>query len=452
MKPFYLMSQPATRLLGAALFLAFLCAVPYPAGAADKSKPDPKRVVVGKNLSDDGDLLKRAASGKGWQVLKKGEDIPSNELLVQCATDAVIESKNGAVHLIMAEDVAEDSPHRAMESAVILHPPAAGYDLDFTLDRGLVVVKNVKKKGEAKVQVRFRDEVWDLLLESPGTEVALELFGRWPRGVPFHKEPKPGEEPSADLFLLVLKGTAVIHHDNHQHALGAPPGPALFHWNSVDGEDKTPIRLDKLPHRATPEARKTPDAKKILAALEELRKGFAKDGVEKTLAAGVKAKDPFLRMVSVIAMGAVDDLEGLRDAINDPKQADVRDTAVLVIRQWIGRGPGQDQKLYKAMLDAKIPPVHAEIAMQLLHSFGDDALARPETYELLIAYLMHDKVAPRELARWHLERLVPWAKIKYDAGAPEAERKKAHDEWKKLIPDGQLPRNPKEKKTEPPKK
>jgi hypothetical protein len=200
----------------------------------------------------------------------------------------------------------------------------------------------------------------------------------------------------------------------------------------------------RLPERATAKARETPDAKKLLAACEKLRAAFVEKGVDKALKEGVESNDPNLRLLSVIGLGAVDDLEGLGAALNDSKHADVRDNVIVVARQWIGRGPGQDAKLYQALLDKGITPVHAEIVMQLLHSFGEAQLGRPETYETLIAYLNHPRVGTRELARWHLYRLVPEGKkIKYDAAAPEAERKKAQDEWKKLIPDGTVPEKPK---------
>ena len=58
--------------------------------------------------------------------------------------------------------------------------------------------------------------------------------------------------------------------------------------------------------------------------------------------------------------------------------------------------------------------------MQLLHSPFD--LDRPETYDALIAYLRHSRLPVRELARWHLYRLVPAGrKIVYDAAASEAD-------------------------------
>jgi hypothetical protein len=50
----------------------------------------------------------------------------------------------------------------------------------------------------------------------------------------------------------------------------------------------------------------------------------------------------------------------------------------------------------------------------------------------------------RELARWHLVRLVHGGnKIAYDAAAPEPQRVQAIAEWRRLVPEGELPMVPK---------
>ena len=54
---------------------------------------------------------------------------------------------------------------------------------------------------------------------------------------------------------------------------------------------------------------------------------------------------------------------------------DIWEKAIPVIRHWIGREPGQDQKLYQALLEKrKLTPAQAETILQLLHNFSDDAL------------------------------------------------------------------------------
>jgi hypothetical protein len=88
--------------------------------------------------------------------------------------------------------------------------------------------------------------------------------------------------------------------------------------------------------------------------------------------------------------------------------------------------------------------VEAETILQLLHSYGEDELARPETYETLIAYLNHDKLPVRGLANWHLVRLVPAGKdIGYNPLDPKEKRMAAIEKWNKLVPRGTVPGRPK---------
>lgn len=156
--------------------------------------------------------------------------------------------------------------------------------------------------------------------------------------------------------------------------------------------------------------------------------------------------DPAERRVALVTLGATDDLVGLGRELSGPKVADGWDFAVTVARHWLGRAPGNDRKLYEALTSPTqgYSPAHAGIVLQLLHGFGPDDLKQPEAYELLVGYLGHDRAAVRNLAAWHLARLVPAGKgIAFRPGCPKAEAEAAQRGWRKLIPPGQLPPAPK---------
>ena len=77
--------------------------------------------------------------------------------------------------------------------------------------------------------------------------------------------------------------------------------------------------------------------------------------------------------------------------------------------------------------------------MTLLHGVPEAAAASPDTYQALIAGLVHPQMAIRELARLNLYALVPaGANIAYDAADPVV-RESAHKRWQQLIPFGKLP-------------
>jgi hypothetical protein len=65
---------------------------------------------------------------------------------------------------------------------------------------------------------------------------------------------------------------------------------------------------------------------------------------------------------------------------------------------FVGREPGQDQKLYRALIAGRImTSTQAETVLQLLHNFSDEELTQPETYEGLIDLLGSDQLAIRGL-------------------------------------------------------
>jgi hypothetical protein len=397
-----------------------------------------RRAAAAHCASETASVLRRESPEKPWKVVTRNEALPAGNLLLLIGTDAALDSANGAVRLAGMGEMPGVSGFPVLETAVVLHD-GSDTDLDFTLDRGRVVLSNRKPAGAAHVRVHIRDRAADLVLNEPGAAVALEIYGRWPKGVPFAKDPKPGDEPALAIVVLALKGEVDIKGKLKHFALKAPPGPALLMGDSLQQVDPTPQYMDKLPDWAGEKGRAEREKRRAMAA--RFRRLVVERSLGEALDEFLKSDDEHERRVAVYLMGALDDLERLAAALMHAKHPDVWDAGVLALRHWIGRGPGQDQKLYRALVEKKkFPPAQAETVLTLLHSFGGDDLARPETYEMLIDYLGSDRLAIRGLAGWHLYRLVPAGrKFGYNPLAPQEERARAIREWKKLVPSGKLP-------------
>src|SRR5262249_9677197 len=169
--------------------------------------------------------------------------------------------------------------------------------------------------------------------------------------------------------------------------------------------DPSPKRLEELPEWAKQEEALTAERK---ARLEKLRALLTAKSTGEGLDALIESDNEKERKLALSAMAALDDIPRMAKYMATTKHPDVLDNGILTLRHWIGRGPGQDQKLYQMFIEiGKMPPVQAAIAMELLHSFSDEDLAKPETYECLIEYLKHERAALRALAHWHLIRLAP---------------------------------------------
>jgi uncharacterized protein (TIGR03000 family) len=408
-------------------------------GTVENPNGTHKRVAVAKCLTPRGSMLRREGEGKPWQVVDENETLYTGDTILALPM-SVLQSKDGAVHLTVRSDLSGTDPMPIFETVYVLHEPK-DVSLDFTLERGRIELSNEKKTGEANVVAHIRDQMRTLTLTEPGTRVVLEIYSHWPPGVPFRKEQKPGEGPALMLAVIVLKGEVLSRCPDRTCRLTEPPGPALIVWDSIAGNDITPLKVEKLPEWAVDDG-SSEKAKEKKARIERIRKMIATKPIGEALDELIASDDVNDRRVAVFAMGALDDLPRLAKVLQTSRREDVWDNGVLALRHWIGRAPGQDQKLIEGLRknNTKMTEVQAETILQLLHSFGDNAISHPEWYETMIDYLDHHLLAMRGLAYWHLSRVVPEGrKFGYHPLDSKEQREKAIAEWRKLIPPGKLP-------------
>src|SRR5262249_23199293 len=92
---------------------------------------------------------------------------------------------------------------------------------------------------------------------------------------------------------------------------------------------------------------------------------------------------------------------------------------------------------------ASYSQVEASNIVSLLHAFSSAALARPETYDVLITQLTTPKLPLpiRELAAWHLRLLVPEAQKDLQAAptAPPEVLAEIQRRLRILLPAGKVP-------------
>jgi hypothetical protein len=399
--------------------------------------PARDKAAVAKCTAITGALFEKTAPGI-WQPLKAGAEVPAGKLLVALPR-ADLRSRNGAVELMLLADVGQRGLYPVLESAVVVNEDPA-VDLDVTLVRGIIGLTNRKPKGPATVRLRFRGTTWNLTLLEPGALAGAELYARHPPGLPTLRDGKV-EEPTVNVVLRVVKGQAFVDMDGVGHRLQAPPGPAQVVWHSVDRRPEIQ-RLEKVPPSLLPQDDKE---RAVFGAVAAASRSLTERPLGAALEGLVKSDKKVDRLVGVTWMGALDQLPQLLDALADARHADVRDQAILVLRQWVGRNAGQVGKLYQALKEhLHNSDVTARTVVQLLFGFNDEERAQPATYELLIGDLMHKQLPVRELAHWHLVRLAPTGRdIPYDAAGSEAQRRRAAEQWQALIPEGRLPPRPK---------
>jgi hypothetical protein len=401
------------------------------------------RVIVAQSHAPAATFSARPASGNQFHTLGENEDLYAGDLLVSLPGGALT-SKNGAVTLKALSDFDGNSPLPILETAISLNDPKE-HDLDFLLDRGRVDLTNTKSAGSASVRLHFWDQTWTIVLDDPETRVAVELCGRWPSGSRFKlseavSEPATPAKPVASLVLLVLKGSAAVNIGTFTLALQAPPGPAEIRWNSITGTRAQPLKLQRLPNWANAEVESTERGKRAAATVEKFRQARAVDPA-KAIDDFLTSSNPAEQRVALITLGALDELPKMGKALSEAKNAEEWDFGITVLRHWLGRSPGQEQKLYSTLINLRgYTPSQAKCIIQMLFGFSEDDLKQPETYEVLIEYLVHEKAGIRNLAAWHLIRLVPEGKaILFKPNGTAQENAKTYEEWQKIIPKGKLP-------------
>jgi hypothetical protein len=407
----------------------------------DSEKPaQAKRQAVGRLFSPIGTLLQRQKLDAPWQLPELYATLHSgDELLALPGARADVELREGDVRLSLWGNIPDLSPAPVLESAVTLLPPGE-LDFSFVLQRGRAMLENRKEKGAARGRiVQGAPTTVELVLEK-GSRAALERVSQWPAGAPFYKEIKKGHEPLSSLVLIVAKGRAEVTFDGATYQL---QGPAMFQltW-APHFAASGPFPLKKLPDWLVPGEEPGARTRAVHSAVEYLRRRLAEKAGVGNLAEVFKESDPLRRRIVVWSASAIDEVGLVLRGLEDAQYAPVREAAVLALRHRIARGQAQDLAVYTS-LQKKLSVGQAEIVMNLLHGFGEQERSRPETYDVLIRYLQHDQPAIRELARWNLYALVPAGKeIAYDAADPTDQRGRAQAAWRKLIPEGQVPRQP----------
>ena len=390
-------------------------------------------------------VLQRLDAANVWtrlmaQAGKTTEVFSTRPLVALPATRASFDL--GKVRLTLWGHVPESTSSIAVvESMVELHAPDKGIDLDLTLRRGRIVIASTSDKAVI-ARVRFEntdstgtESAWLLSLPSKGTTVLLDRFGRVRRDDPFTRDPAAASRkgPLAYLACVAIEGMPTIKTPTEAISMMPPPGSAYAGWNSLTNKLATDS-VKELPPWFDMKAKPSADVVKVRKALDA---GFTGKAPDLAVTEMLKSPDAVVRQTAVRCLGALDDLSGLLEVLNQDK-ADLRKAAIETMYYWIGLSRNNDYKLYEKLKE-RLSETDATIAMSLLHGVTEQAAASPDTYQLLIANLVHPQMTIRELSRLNLYGLVPaGANIVYDAADPVV-REAAHKRWQQLIPPGKMP-------------
>ena len=400
-----------------------------PAVAEKSNEPSTERRELGKavlSAQTPAVLLQRSGSTGGWQRLKPLSKIFATDILLSLPGYRSDVRLDSGIQLTLWGNVPQFSKlPPVLESGVTLFSNPA-FDLDFTLDRGRVVISNVKEKGPANIRVRFLDQVWDLTLQDKNSEVAVEITGTCqPVG-------KNGGAPSTRVWFYGLAGQMVARVRYQDHLMVSP---CIFDWESTTGAGPGPGSIPRSPDWYT---QKTPpqtrESQAMIAALKGMAGRLVSKEVDVVLAETIRDADPTNRELAIRCLAAIELLPGVLEALGYEKSLSVRELAREELLHFLGIAVNADEKLVKAMKQKYASESEARIMVQLLHPPSDEESADPATKGRISGLLMHDRLEIRQLTHSQLLNLVPEGKkISFDPAGPAESRERGFQEWLKLV-------------------
>jgi pSer/pThr/pTyr-binding forkhead associated (FHA) protein len=429
-----------------------------PAGSAGRSRE------VGSYLTSEREvsvLLQRPGEAYPWVVLRADARVGTDTTLISLPGCRSFLSLDAGLLLTLWGDlpdfaaslpVSSPSPS-VLESVAILHTPKPGFALDFTLDRGRVVLVNRKDPpGPAKVRLQFLQQVWDVDISDPQGEVGLELWT-----IPAEAPAGTAQAPSATGFGLFTKGRVNVHTPQGDRSLAARSRLA---WVSDQPAELYAAQLKELPAWWTqtpdPKAERVQKALRSLLAWSDRLGGSNTDPTKRanlpntSVVMAIKNQvvdvhDADNQDLGVLFLAALDELEVLLDLLKDPNP-NVRGVTIAALQSWLSRGGRHGSQLAEVFERRGNSKDKAQRMVRLFGAYPNEALGRPQTYQELVGFLDDDEPLVRNLAFLHLDRLGTAGRlpeetkaISYDPTWDRDRRRPAVDQWKTLIAQGKIP-------------
>lgn len=419
-------------------------------------KPSNEQKDAGTLTTPKEVLLRLPEEGAPWGLVDAKKPVQSGKKLMSFPGFHNAVRLEGGLELTLWGNVREFFPSpRLLESiATIQDNPA--FHLEVTLDRGRILVRSDANE-KRKFRLRFaipgsdRDEVWDIILRKPGTEIGIER-------VSFYQPESNAlqqDTPQTYVSIYVLSGE--IDMQTGEEILGRIRQGYYRLWDNRTSVLSPPqqdrANLGKEHWSRNPYNKDL--AKKLIPALESVQLKLTNKGLDLAIAESLNAADPLQRLLAIRATGALGDVRSLLEIMDKEDEQDAargpeRAEAIFVLRHWLARSKGQFDKLFNEKASSgilvenkKYTHFDARTILFLLRPFTVEQYRQPETYQLLIRYLGDDHLIIRELAYSQLRSLVPNEKTGYYPGGTKEARELGQEKWKKLIPPGRLPPAPK---------
>jgi hypothetical protein len=443
-------------------------------------------------------------SDKGWtRIADKDARVLSGQPMVSLPGSKSVVALASGVEVTLwgnLQELTQDSTVR--ECRAILHVPATQLDADITLERGRIILRNLRTDGkDAQVRVRFfdtmqppekpkkgdkepdkvpykgKEEVFEIVLQGKGAAVIVDRLGQLDPGEPFYEDRNDpnrlGPSTMVKIYayegaasvssgalrqLIGESGTPMLQWTSRQAKLGSPPEkeavlPPWFKGITEPKDKGLLVSMQKYVN-AHLNLAKAMDAKdnvenRIYVAIAELKELTQKNAQKEMIGGKPPSFDTYTQWrFCIICSGSVDMLTEVYDdfARNDTPIF-IRGVCHEALGHWLSWNRDSDYELLEVVQKHhNNKKTAAEKILKLFHMIPEDDFRKPAIYETLIEGLNNDLLPIRMLSHWHLLVHKPeGAEIPYDPSPtfmPADRRQTAMRAWHSLITNP-----PKKKKT-----
>jgi hypothetical protein len=309
--------------------------------------------------------------------------------------------------------------------------PTLSATLGFRIARGRMLFEaqamngNIgNKAAPVALAIAVGKELWHVELTSPGTVCGIEVQPAQPEGL--EQLPDPGAFVGT---LFVRNGSASFTDAGGQRQVIT--GPASMPLSPE--EPRVPVAhtaemVALYPSWLTPDAR--PLSANARRSATQFDREIQKDQpVSQSVPAIAGDPQPRIAELACKLLDLTGDYKPLVKALARSDHAEVRQTAIVGLRNWLGTAAENDALMHEE-LQRNFQPDDAELVYRLLWGFGTQDARDPVVSQQLVGWLMHENIAVRELAIYHLVRLTG-GRYRYDyhAHLPQGPRKSAADRW-----------------------
>ncbi len=410
---------------------------------AGARKPSDDTKEVGK-LINSGVLLQRSADNAEWKRVPANGSIAGGTRLL-ALPGIVSEVRLGDAVLELFGTMMDVHQVPMFESSATAFVPAAGFTADVRLDRGRIYLRTALPAG-AKVRLRLGDDLFDIALADDKAEVLAERT-TIPDGVPFARDRAKQQSAVALGGIVVTQGKAAVQLNLKTDAtIVAGPKPLMWSWSSLGAAEAATELSEPSPLWARQPIVNGPDRAAAIEMEQAIKRlprqlGDASKKIDVAIAELALERPRAIRRLAIYCQAALDDMS-IIDAMDDPTNGDSRNAALSAIHNWLGRGPDRAGILFDALIKQKrFSEAEAEAALVMWFGYTEADLKDPRTYANVLDALNSDKLPSRELAIWRLSQLDKEGTnlIRFVSTDPVDTRQRAVQEWKRRIPDGQLP-------------